>query len=76
MHRKRTHHKEKEGVEVLVQQVWKALNSKHVISCYWKVSGEINARHDIFVNNLLKNIIIQRRFFTNKQTGAGDNCPR
>ena len=36
------------------------LNAKHIVSYRRKVSGEINARHDIVVNILLNNILIQR----------------
>ena len=40
------------------------LNAKHIISCCRKVSGEINARHDIVVNILLNNILKQRGLIT------------
>ena len=61
-------HGEKEGadhqvddrVEVLVQQGWRGPERKHIISCCKKVSGEINTRHDLVVNILLNNILIQR----------------
>ena len=43
------------------------LNSKHIVSCCKKVSGEINARHDIIVNILLNNILRQRRLITHEQ---------
>ena len=36
------------------------LNAKHIVSCCRRVSGEINARHDIVVNILLNNILVQR----------------
>ena len=36
------------------------LNAKHIVSCCKKVSGEINTRHDIVVNFLLNNILVQR----------------
>ena len=36
------------------------LNAKHIISCCKKVAGEICARHDIVVNILLNNILIER----------------
>ena len=36
------------------------LNSKHIVSCCMKVSTEITARHDIVVNILLNNILVQR----------------
>ena len=32
------------------------LNAKHIISCCKRVSAEINARHDNFMNILLNNI--------------------
>ena len=44
-----------------------ALNAKHVISCCKKVSGEISARHDIVVNILLNNIMMQRGLITHEQ---------
>ena len=37
-----------------------ALNAKHIISCYRKVTAEINTRHDTVVNILLNNILVQR----------------
>ena len=43
------------------------LNSKHIVSCCKKVSGEINARHDIIVNILLNNSLRQRRLITHEQ---------
>ena len=36
------------------------LNSKHIISCCKKVSGEIKIHHDIVVNILLNNVLKQR----------------
>ena len=45
----------------------RALNAKHIISCCRKVSGEISARHDIVVNILLNNILIQRKLVTGEQ---------
>ena len=43
------------------------LNAKHIISCCRKVSGEINARHDIIVNILLNNILVQRGLISHEQ---------
>ena len=43
------------------------MNAKHIISCCMKVSGDINARHDIVVNILLNNILKQRRLITHEQ---------
>ena len=43
------------------------LNAKHIISCCRKVSGDINARHDIVVNILLNNILVQRKLATHEQ---------
>ena len=43
------------------------LNAKHIISCCRKVSGEINARHDIVVNILLNNILKQRGLVAHEQ---------
>ena len=44
-----------------------SLTARHIISCCRKVSGEINARHDIVVNILLNNILIQRGLITHEQ---------
>ena len=43
------------------------LNAKHIISCYRKVNGEINARHDVIVNILLNNVLIQRGQVSHEQ---------
>ena len=45
------------------------LNSKHIVSCGKRVSGEINARHDIVVNILLNNILKQRGLVAHEQRG-------
>ena len=37
-----------------------ALNAKHIVSCRRNVSAEINASHDIVVNVLLNNMLVQR----------------
>ena len=42
------------------------LNAKHIVSCR-KVSGEINNRHDIVVNILLNNVLVQRGLITHEQ---------
>ena len=42
------------------------LTAKHIISCCRKVSGEINARHDMVVNILLNNILIKRGLITHE----------
>ena len=52
---------------MLVQQVRLPLNAKHIISYCRKVSTEINNRHDIVVNILLNNILIQRGLITHEQ---------
>ena len=41
---------------------------KAIISCCRKVAGEINARQDIIVNNLLNNILVQRGLIAHEQT--------
>ena len=51
----------------MVHQNGAALNAKHVVGCCWKVSSEINARHDIVVNILLDNILVQRGLITHEQ---------
>ena len=43
------------------------LNSKHIVSCCRKVSGEIYSRHDSVVNILLNNILVQRGLVTHEQ---------
>ena len=43
------------------------LNAKHIISCCKKVSGEINTRHDIVVNIMLNNILVQRGLISHGQ---------
>ena len=43
------------------------LNAKHIISCCRKVSGDINNRHDMVVNILLNNILIQRGVISHEQ---------
>ena len=44
-----------------------SLNAKHIISCCRKVSAEINNRHDIVVNILLSNILVQREVIAHEQ---------
>ena len=43
------------------------LNAKHIVSCCRMVSAEITARHDIVVNILLNNILVQRGLIDNEQ---------
>ena len=43
------------------------LTANHIISCCKKVSSEINYRHDIVVNILLNNILIQRGLISHEQ---------
>ena len=43
------------------------LNAKHIVSCCKRVSAEINARHDIVVNVLLNNILVQRGLISHEQ---------
>ena len=52
------------------------LNRKHIISRCKKVSGDINSRHDIVVNILLINILIQRRLVSHEQKWEGGNTAR
>ena len=48
-------------------QIRLPLNSKHRVSCCKRVSGEINAIHDIVVNILLNSILVQRGLITHEQ---------
>ena len=43
------------------------LNAKHIVSCCRKVSAEINNRHDVVVNILLNNILVQRGLISHEQ---------
>ena len=43
------------------------LNAKHIVSYCKKASGEINTRHDIVVNILLNNVLIQRGLIDHEQ---------
>ena len=43
------------------------LNRKYIVSCCMKVSAEITARHDIVVNILLNNILVQRGLIDHEQ---------
>ena len=43
------------------------LNANHIVSCCKRVSGEINSRHDLVVNILLNNILVQRGLTTHEQ---------
>ena len=43
------------------------LNAKHIISYCRKVAMEINNRHDIVVNIILDNILIQRGLIAHEQ---------
>ena len=43
------------------------LNSKHIVSCYKKESGDVNVRHDMVVNIPMNNIIIERGMISNDQ---------
>ena len=43
------------------------MNAKHIISNCRKVTGEIIARHDIVLNNLLNNIIVQRGLISHEK---------
>ena len=43
------------------------LNSKHIIGCCKKVSAEVGAQHDVLVNVLLNNILIQRGLTVHEQ---------
>ena len=43
------------------------LNAKHIVGCCRKVSGDINTRHDIVVNILLNNILVQRGLVVHEQ---------
>ena len=52
---------------MLVQQDLADSERKAFISCCRKVSAEINARHDLVVNILLNNILVQRGFVSHEQ---------
>ena len=45
---------------MLVQRTGRQLNAKHIISCCRNASSKINSRHDIVVNILPNNILLQR----------------
>ena len=59
--------KTKTETQCFCNQTGLPLNSKHIISCCRKVAGEINARHDMVVNILLNNILLQRKLVTREQ---------
>ena len=46
------------------------VNARHIISCCRKVSAEINIRHDLVLNILLNNILVQRGLVTHEQRWA------
>ena len=52
---------------MLVQPVRTDAECKHFVSCSKKVAGETNNRHDIFVNILMNNILIERGSITQEQ---------
>ena len=59
--------REKAEIRCFCSKTEMPFNEKHIVSCCRKVAGEINARHDIVVNILLNNILIQRRLVTHEQ---------
>ena len=59
--------KKKAELKCFCSKTGAQLTAKHIISCCRKVSGEINARHDIVVNILLNNILIKRRLISHEQ---------
>ena len=69
MHREKERNDPKEKAETICwcSKAGPALNSKHIMSCCKEVSSEINARHDIVVNILLNNILVQRGLIANEQ---------
>ena len=60
--------KKKSETKCWCSKAGQQLNAKHIISCCRKVAGEINTRHDIVVNILLNNILIQRGLAAHEQT--------
>ena len=52
---------------MLVQQDRGPVERKHIVSCCKRVTGEINTRHDLVVNILLNNILVQRGLITHEQ---------
>ena len=65
--RKKLITKKKGATKCWCSKAGQTLNAKHIISCCRKVSGEINARHDVVVNILLNNILVQRGLITHEQ---------
>ena len=61
--------KKKVGLKCFCSKTGAQLNAKHIISCCWKVSGDINARHDMVVNILLNNIMIKRGLIAQNKSG-------
>ena len=59
--------KKKADLKCFCSKTGLPLNAKHIISCCRKVSSEINARHDMVVNILLNNILVQRGLISHEQ---------
>ena len=52
------------------------LNARHIVSCCRKVSAEINARHDLVVNIILNNIVVQRGLISHEHKWEGRSYER
>ena len=65
--RKRLITEQKTESKCFCSQTGLPLNAKHIITCCRKVNAEINARHDLVVNILLNNILVQRGLNANEQ---------
>ena len=59
--------KEKTETQCWCTKTGLPLNAKHIISCCRRVTREINTRHDLVVNILLNNILIQRGLIAHEQ---------
>ena len=59
--------KEKTETQCWCTKTGLPLNAKHIISCCRRATREINTRHDILVNILLNNILVQRGLTSHEQ---------
>ena len=59
--------KKKVGDKCFCSKTGAQLNAKHIVSCCKRVSAEIQSRHDILVNILLNNILVQRGLIAHEQ---------
>ena len=57
----------KSGTKCWCSKAWLQLNAKHIVSCCHKVSRVIDERHDMIVNILLNNTLMQRGFIFREQ---------